>query len=56
MVEHDDAYTGVHIRGVAELAVEIAADLDLDAKQRRLVEFGALLHDVGKIAVPERAR
>ena len=53
VVEHDDAYTGVHIRGVAELAVEIAADLDLDAKQRRLVEFGALLHDVGKIAIPK---
>jgi putative nucleotidyltransferase with HDIG domain len=53
VVEHDDAYTGVHIRGVAHLAVEVAADLNLDGKQRRLVEFGALLHDVGKIAIPK---
>jgi putative nucleotidyltransferase with HDIG domain len=53
VVEHDDAYTGLHIRGVAELAVEVAADLGLDQKQRRLVEFGALLHDVGKIAIPK---
>jgi putative nucleotidyltransferase with HDIG domain len=53
VVEHDDAYTGLHTRGVAALAVEVAADLGLDAKQRRLVEFGALLHDVGKIAIPK---
>jgi HD-GYP domain-containing protein (c-di-GMP phosphodiesterase class II) len=53
VVQHDDAYTGLHIRGVAELAVEVAADLDLGPKQRRLVEFGALLHDVGKIAIPK---
>ena len=52
VVEHDDAYTAAHIRGVAELAVGVAADLDLSASERRLVEFGALLHDVGKIAIP----
>ena len=38
---------------MAELAVEVAADLGLNPKQRRLVEFGALLHDVGKIAIPK---
>jgi putative nucleotidyltransferase with HDIG domain len=54
VVDHDDAYTGLHIRGVAELAVEVAADLGLDQKQGRLVEFGALLHDVGKIAIPKQ--
>jgi putative nucleotidyltransferase with HDIG domain len=53
VVEHDDAYTGLHTRGVAALAVQVAADLGLDSKQRRLVEFGALLHDVGKIAIPK---
>ena len=52
VVEHDDAYTAAHIRGVAELAAAVAADLDLTPDQRRLVEFGALLHDVGKIAIP----
>ena len=52
-VERDDAYTGLHIRGVAELAVEIAADVGLDPRRRRLVEFGALLHDVGKVAIPK---
>ncbi len=54
VVEHDDAYTGLHLRGVAELAVEVAADLNLDGKRLRLVEFGALLHDVGKIAIAKQ--
>jgi HD-GYP domain-containing protein (c-di-GMP phosphodiesterase class II) len=53
VVQHDDAYTGLHVRGVAELAVTIAADLGLDPASRRLVEFGSLLHDVGKIAIPK---
>jgi HD-GYP domain-containing protein (c-di-GMP phosphodiesterase class II) len=52
VVEHDDAYTGLHVRGVAELAVGVAADMGLDPSRRRLVEFGSLLHDVGKIAIP----
>ena len=51
VVEHDDAYTAFHIRGVAELAVEVASDFNLDGKRLRMVEFGALLHDVGKIAI-----
>ena len=51
-VEHDDPYTGLHVRGVAELALEVAQDIGLDERRRRLVEFGALLHDVGKIAIP----
>jgi putative nucleotidyltransferase with HDIG domain len=52
VVEHDDAYTGLHIRGVAELAIDVASELGLSSRKRRLVEFGALLHDVGKIAIP----
>ncbi len=53
VVEADDAYTGEHCRGVVRLALEVAEQLGLDAEQRRNVEFGALLHDVGKIAVPK---
>ena len=53
VVEHDDEYTGVHIRGVAEFAVAVASDLGLSPRQPRLVEFGSLLHDVGKIAIPK---
>jgi HD-GYP domain-containing protein (c-di-GMP phosphodiesterase class II) len=52
VVEADDAYTGSHSRGVVELSLAVADRLGLDGRRRRNVEFGALLHDVGKIAVP----
>jgi HD-GYP domain-containing protein (c-di-GMP phosphodiesterase class II) len=52
IVEADDTYTGEHTRGVVALAIDVAEQLGLDARRRRTVEFGALLHDVGKIAVP----
>jgi putative nucleotidyltransferase with HDIG domain len=53
VVEADDAYTGEHCKSVVRLALEVADLLGLDADQKRNVEFGALLHDVGKIAVPK---
>jgi putative nucleotidyltransferase with HDIG domain len=53
VVEADDTYTGEHCKGVVRLALDVAEALELDAAQRRSVEFGALLHDVGKIAVPK---
>jgi putative nucleotidyltransferase with HDIG domain len=49
----DDEYTGEHSYGVIALSLEIADEMGLDEDDRRLVEFGALLHDVGKIAVPK---
>ena len=53
VVEADDAYTGEHCKSVVRLALEVAEDMGLDAERKRRVEFGALLHDVGKIAVPK---
>ena len=52
VVEADDAYTGSHSRGVVELSLAVSDSLGLDFDQRRNVEFAALLHDVGKISVP----
>jgi putative nucleotidyltransferase with HDIG domain len=52
VVEADDSYTGEHSKGVVRLSLDVAAELGLDSAQRRNVEFGALLHDVGKIAIP----
>jgi HD-GYP domain-containing protein (c-di-GMP phosphodiesterase class II) len=54
VVEHDDAYTGEHTRGVTQLALDVADQLGLDESAKRNVEFGAILHDVGKIAIPKR--
>jgi HD-GYP domain-containing protein (c-di-GMP phosphodiesterase class II) len=53
VVETDDAYTGSHSRDVVELAIEVGRRMDLDAEMLRDLEFAALLHDVGKIAVPK---
>jgi putative nucleotidyltransferase with HDIG domain len=52
VVEADDSYTGEHSKGVVRLSLDVAGALGLDHAQMRNVEFGALLHDVGKIAVP----
>ncbi len=53
VVESDDAYTGEHSRGVVQLALEVAEELRLDEQTRRRVDFGAMLHDVGKVAIPK---
>jgi HD-GYP domain-containing protein (c-di-GMP phosphodiesterase class II) len=53
VVEADDSYTGEHSRGVLELSLGVSDALGLDANHRRVVEFAALLHDVGKIRVPK---
>jgi putative nucleotidyltransferase with HDIG domain len=52
VVEADDGYTGEHCKGVVGLSLAVADRLGLSAEQRRNLEFGALLHDVGKIAIP----
>lgn len=52
VVESDDSYTGEHSKSVVRLALDVAAAMGLDASRLRNVEFGALLHDVGKIAIP----
>ena len=54
VVEADDTYTGEHCKGVVRLALDVAARAGAGRRAaRRNVEFGALLHDVGKIAVPK---
>jgi HD-GYP domain-containing protein (c-di-GMP phosphodiesterase class II) len=53
VVEADHAYTGSHSRDVVDLSLAVSDRLGLDAPTRRRVEFGALLHDVGKIRVPK---
>jgi len=53
MVEADDGYTGEHCRNVVALALELGDRLGLTGAQRRNLEFGALLHDIGKVAIPK---
>jgi putative nucleotidyltransferase with HDIG domain len=53
VLEADDEYTGFHSRSVVSLSIAVADAMGLNSADRRNVEFGALLHDVGKIAVPK---
>jgi HD-GYP domain-containing protein (c-di-GMP phosphodiesterase class II) len=53
MLEADDPYTGgEHSKGVVALALEVGRRLGLGATEQRNLEFGALLHDIGKLKVP----
>jgi HD domain len=52
VVEADDEYTGAHSRDVVELTLKVVDELGLSARERRDAEFAALLHDVGKVRVP----
>ena len=52
VLEDKDAYTASHSHGVVSLSLAVADRMRLDPAARRRVEFGALLHDIGKIAVP----
>ena len=52
-IDAKDGYTHRHSERVAALASVIAAELGLTAHQKQLAELSALLHDVGKIAVPD---
>jgi putative nucleotidyltransferase with HDIG domain len=53
VVEADDEYTGIHCKSVVALSLSVGKALGLSAERMRNLEFAALLHDVGKIAIPK---
>jgi ribonuclease P protein subunit RPR2 len=52
-VEARDAYTGKHAERVAAYGLELAKVIDPKLADDPETEFGFLLHDVGKVAVPD---
>ncbi len=52
-IEAKDHTTHDHLQRVQVYAVEIAKELDLSETELQAVRAAALLHDIGKIAVPE---
>jgi HD-GYP domain-containing protein (c-di-GMP phosphodiesterase class II) len=52
VVEAEDSYTAEHSRSVVTLCELVADELRVPQEQRQELEFAALLHDVGKIAIP----
>jgi putative nucleotidyltransferase with HDIG domain len=52
-VEARDAYTGKHAERVAAYGLELMRRVDPALADDPQVEFGFLLHDVGKVAIPD---
>src|SRR5205085_2670289 len=53
-MEAKDVYTGGHTERVAAVAVALARKLGYHGEELEAVEIGALLHDIGKIGIPEQ--
>lgn len=52
-IDAKDKYTFGHSQRVAEYAVTLAEAMDLDPSHVMILKEAALLHDIGKIGVPE---
>jgi response regulator RpfG family c-di-GMP phosphodiesterase len=52
-LETRDAETHGHSERVVTFSLRLGRELQLDEKQMRALEFGSLLHDIGKIGVPD---
>jgi ribonuclease P protein subunit RPR2 len=52
-VEARDSYTGKHAERVAAYGMELAGVAGLNIADSPQIEFGFLLHDIGKVAVPD---
>ena len=52
-IDAKDGYTHRHSERVAALARRIGAEMGLSTEEQETAELSALLHDVGKIAVPD---
>ena len=53
IIDAKDGYTHKHSERVAAFGVRIAGHLGFDADSRAVVELSGLLHDLGKIGVPD---
>ncbi len=52
-VDLRDGYTAAHSEGVSRYSVAIANEIGLPAEHIEALRLGALIHDVGKIGVPD---
>jgi HD-GYP domain-containing protein (c-di-GMP phosphodiesterase class II) len=53
-LEAKDPYIKEHLRAVSGLALRIGSEISLPGEQLEALASGALLHDVGKIGIPDR--
>jgi putative two-component system response regulator len=54
VIETRDPYTAGHLERVRHLALNLAFALNWNTEDIAILEFGAILHDIGKIVVPRQ--
>jgi putative two-component system response regulator len=54
VIETRDPYTAGHLERVRRLALNLAFVLNWNTEDIAILEFGAILHDIGKIVVPSQ--
>ncbi len=52
-IDNKDHYTRAHCESTAEYAVTLAQEIGLSPSAQRTLRLAALLHDVGKICIPD---
>jgi HD-GYP domain-containing protein (c-di-GMP phosphodiesterase class II) len=52
-VEARDAYTGKHAERVTAYGLELSSMIGMSVEDAPELEFGFLLHDIGKVAIPD---
>lgn len=53
LLEAKDSHTGSHCNRMLQYAMLIAERLDLSAEEKEKLQYAAMLHDIGKIGIPE---
>ncbi|HSP81691.1 MAG TPA: HD domain-containing phosphohydrolase, partial [Myxococcaceae bacterium] len=52
-IDSKDAYTRGHSQRVADISMEIGRELALNERELKQLQFGGILHDIGKIGIVE---
>lgn len=52
-VASKDGYSNSHVEEVANYAAKFGEALELDPAELKILKYGAILHNVGKIAIPD---
>ena len=52
-LEAKDNYTADHASEVADLAVAVGEELEMSEEELEALRYGAIFHDIGKIAIPD---
>jgi putative nucleotidyltransferase with HDIG domain len=53
-VDKRDPHTGMHSQNVKMIAVDIGREMQVSEPELEALEWGGLLHDIGKIGVPDK--